>query len=99
MWAVCTDLIKPDVNGAQLFVVEPGAGLDLIELGLNGSLLPLVLAHLAQDGVFLVGLHINAGLARVIEGCRGRGCEGGSGGEPRCHLSMACQRLDASEHR
>jgi len=43
----------------------PGAGLDLVELGLKGSLLPLVLAHLAQDGIFLVGLHINAVLACV----------------------------------
>lgn len=38
-----------------------------MELGLQGGLFALVLAHLAQNGIFLVGLQINARLA----GCSG----------------------------
>jgi hypothetical protein len=73
------------------------AALELVQLGLDRRLLPLVLAHLPQDGILLESL-VDRSISRCVR-VYGTGRVVVGGCEPRCHLSTASQRLDANGHR
>jgi hypothetical protein len=95
---LCTDLIKPRVDCPQMVVVILGAALELVQLRLDRRLLPLVLAHLPQNGVLLESL-VGRRISRCVRGARARRRVVIGECEPRCHLSTASQRLDANGHR
>ena len=52
-----THLVEPSVYCAKMVVVVFRAGLHFVQLGLDGGLLALVLSHLAQNGILLIGLY------------------------------------------